>query len=205
MVKDFQKKIWKDEREARAIIVTRTTPNRLDRSIARATQPNLPPINVGRRLSLIPLRPLSVLLPLRLPPYAESADSCDSLVLIRLNRDVTSPSFRFDSRADVSLIHQTGKAGEGKRRRGEKRGEPTAFRRRVDISRVMYDRVTGVTEARRERADSSRDRAPPSVLFKHLLETRTRDKERPTRISASLDSDVVRISRIDLSPIATMG
>lgn len=71
----------------------------------------------------------------------------------------------------------------------------------------MYDRVTGVTEARRERADSSRDRAPlptPSVSFRaSSRKTEICDKE-TDEISASSDSDIAQIGRIDLSPIATI-
>lgn len=40
------------------------------------------------------------------------ADSYSSLRLIRFNRDVTSPSFRFGSRPDVSL---TGRPRKGRR------------------------------------------------------------------------------------------
>jgi len=87
-------------------------------------------------------------------PSVESADSCDSLVLIRLNRDVTSPSFRFDSRADVSLTHRTGRVG-----REEERGnEGTNHHRHVR----PRDRRDGGCP--RERADSSRDRASARLL-----------------------------------------
>lgn len=151
---------------------------------------------MGRR-RLFPSTPLPPSL-LRLVPYAESADSCDSLVLIRLNRDVTSPSFRFDSRADVSLIHQTGRAGEGKKGEGEG-GLTTTGRPPFDVAPiyVWYDRVTGVTEARRERADSSLDRAPSSSLLERLLETKICDKE-TDEISVSSDSDIAQIGRIDV-------
>jgi len=99
-------------------------------------------------------------------PFAESADSCDSLVLIRLNRDVTSPSFRFDSRADVNLTHRTGRVGreEGRGNEGTNHHRPTAYRRRTAY--VTYDRVTGVTEAVRESVPIRLGIEPPRVFSK---------------------------------------
>jgi len=127
--KEFEnkKKVEREERSVKidVFFVTRTmTPNR------SLEQPNLTSDKRGPANDSSPSPSTA--------PFAESTDSCDSLVLIRLNRDVTSPSFRFDSRADVSLTHRTGRVGREEKRgnEGTNHHKPTAYRCRTDIRNV---------------------------------------------------------------------
>lgn len=115
-----------------------TTCPRPASSRSRATLGNnLAPINVGRRVT---------------PPRERASERARRFMqfarLIRLNRDVTSPSFRFDSRADVSFNSAADERGgiPGGRSVGRMVGQPAGRPPFDDVARyVSYDRVTGVT------------------------------------------------------------